>query len=128
MTSCCSFSQGLVPTVQQSKNDTTYCFTASQTKRIAKIIAVQMDCDSISKEQDETINLLQKKGQKQDSSIANLEMKIMNLNQIEGNNTMNIFLLEKTIEVQNKLLKRSKFHKVLLSIGLGTVTTIAIIK
>ena len=87
-----------------------------------------MDCDSISKEQDETINLLQKKGQKQDSSIANLEMKIMNLNQIEGNNTMNIFLLEKTIEVQNKLLKRSKFHKVLLSIGLGTVTTIAIIK
>ena len=87
-----------------------------------------MDCESIVKEQNETIVLLQKKTKKKESEIGYLELKNMNLNTLQKNNKTSMLQLEKTIEAQKKMLKKIKLHKILLSIGLGTVTTIAIIK
>jgi hypothetical protein len=108
--------------------DTSFCFTITQSKQIAKKIVSNNYCDSVTIVQDEKIGLLNALTENKDSTITNLKWKIVNLNTMQKNNKTSIGHYEKTIATQKKLLKRSQFHKMLLSVGLGVVTVIAIAK
>lgn len=118
----------MTPIVQQLNEDTIFCFTIAQSKQIAQKIATTHYCDSVVTVQEEKIGLLNTLTVNKDSMITHLKWKMTNLHIIQQNNELSMGHYEKTIQLQEKLLKRSKFHKVLLSIGLGVVTTIAIIK
>ena len=128
MTSCSCFSQNLnlKPTVQQIKGDTLFCFTIAQSKEIAEHIERGFYQDSIASRLELENTRLYLIFNKQDSVISMLELKANNLESITRNQTVNIELLNSTIQIQKKKLKRSKLHKTLLSIGLGAAIAITI--
>ena len=127
MTSCSCFSQNLKPTVQQINEDTVFCFTIGQSKEIAKRIESGAYKDSIATRLELENSRLHLIAQKKDTTISSLETKIANLDTINRNQVVNIDLLNTTIKSQQRKIKRSKFHKALLSIGLGILAVIAII-
>jgi hypothetical protein len=106
--------------------DTLFCFTIPQSKVLAKQIQSNTYCDSLIGEQEVLIGLLEKSGITKDNINNQLETKIVNLNTINQNQDSETQLLEKYLEVKEKKLKRSKTHRVLLSIGLGIMTILAI--
>ena len=125
--SCCAFSQGLKPTVQQINEDTVFCFTIVQSKEIAKRIESGIYQDSIATRLELENSRLHLITQKQDSTIQSLEAKMTNLDTINRNQEVNIELLNNTITVQQQKIRRGKWHKTLLGIGLGILTVIAIV-
>lgn len=125
--SCSAFSQDLKPIVQELNGDTLFCFTISQSKEIAKRIQSNTYCDSLILEQQELVELLDKLNTTKDSITTGLEKKVWNLEQMNQNQENNIELLEKSLEVKDKKLKKSKAHKILLGIGLGLMTTLVIV-
>ncbi len=66
--------------------------------------------------------------QKKDKSISYLKLKINNLHTINQNQEQIIQHLNTTLIHQQRKIKRGKFQKLLLSVGLGVLTTIIIIK
>lgn len=125
--SCSAFSQDLKPTVQQIDEDTVFCFTIGQSKEIAKRIESGIYKDSIATRLELENSRLHLIAQKQDSTIQTLETKVVNLDTISRNQEVNIGLLNNTIQAQQRKIKRGKWHKTLLSIGLGILTVIAIV-
>lgn len=126
--SCSIFSQGLKPIVQQIDSDTFFCFTINQSKEIAKHIASGISKDSIVNRLELESSKLFLVTQKQDSTIHFLEVMQGNLNTINQNEKNHIGLLTNTINDQQRTIKRSRFHKVLLGVGMGIMTIIAISK
>lgn len=124
--SCTAFSQDLTPTVQQLHGDTLFCFSIPQSKEIAKRLQANTYCDSVVSEQEKLVGLFEELKQTEDSINCQLETKILNLEQINQNQGNNIQLLEKTITVKDQKLKKSKAHKILLGIGLGLMTILAV--
>jgi hypothetical protein len=122
------FSQGLKPTVQHIDSNIFFCFTINQSKEIGKRIASGISKDSIATRLEIESSRLFLVTQKQDITISLLENKIDNLGTINQNQEINIGLLNNTIKGQKQKIKRSRFHKVLLGIGLGVMTAIAISK
>ena len=127
MMSCFAFSQDLKPTVQQIDEDTVFCFTIHQSKEIAKRIESGTYKDSIATRLELENSRLHLIAQKQNSTIQTLETKVVNLNTINQNQEVNIELLNSTIEVQQRKIRRNKWHKALLGIGLGILTAITIV-
>ncbi len=126
--SCSIFSQGLKPIVQQIDSDTVFCFTINQSKEIAKHIASGISKDSIVNRLELESSKLFLVTQKQDSTIHFLEVMQGNLNTINQNQKNHIGLLNNTINDQQRKIKRSRFHKILLGVGMGIMTVIAISK
>lgn len=124
--SCSSFSQGLTPIVQELNDDTIFCFTISQSKVIAQRIEANEWCDSITIAQDELIMLFDQTIEVNDSVVGSLEQKMRHMEQISHNQEMSMVLLNKTINVQERKLKRSKTHKLLMGVGLGIMTVLVI--
>jgi len=124
--SCFAFSQGLKPIVQQINEDTVFCFTIRQSKEIAKRIESGIYKDSIATRLELENSRLHLITQKQDSTIQTLESKVFNMDTITRNQQVNIELLNTTILAQEKKIKRGKWHKTLLGIGMGILTAIAI--
>ena len=114
------------PIVQELNGDTLFCFTIPQSKEIAKRIQSNAYCDSLMVEQQELVELLDELNTTKDSITTGLEKKVWNLEQMNQNQGDNIELLERTLEVKDKKLKKSKTHKILLGIGLGLMTILAI--
>ena len=127
MTSFSCFSQNLKPTVQQIDNDTVFCFTISQSREIAKRIESGLYKDSIASRLEQENTRLHLIALKKDTAISSLETKVLNLDSINRNQEVNIELLNTTIRAKDRKIKRSKFQKALLGIGLGVITMIAII-
>lgn len=127
MMSCSAFSQGLKPTVQQINEDTVFCFTIGQSKEIAKRIESGTYKDSIATRLELENSRLHLLAQKKDTTISSLEAKVSNLDTINRNQVVNIELLNTTIQSQERKIRRGKFHKTLLGIGLAIITAIAII-
>jgi hypothetical protein len=125
--SCSCFSQGLTPIVQELNGDTFFCFTINQSKVIAGYIEEKIWCDSMMIEQDKWAELVNQTIETNDSLVGGLEQKIKNMQQLYDNGQMSIELLNKTIAIQDRKIKRSKAHKVVLGVALG-VTTILLIK
>lgn len=125
--SCSAFSQGLKPTVRQIDEDTVFCFTIGQSKEIAKRIESGIYKDSIATRLEAENSRLHLITQKQDSTIQTLETKMANLDTINMNQETGIGLLNETIQTQKQKIKRGKWHKTLLGIGLGILTVLAII-
>ena len=125
--SCSAFSQGLKPTVQQINEDTVFCFTIGQSKEIAKRIESGTYKDSIATRLELENSRLHLVVQNKDSTIYSLESKVDNLDTINRNRQVNIGLLNTTIQSQERKIRRGKFHKTLLAVGLGIITIIAII-
>lgn len=128
MMSFSCFSQNLKPTVHQINEDTVFCFTIGQSKEIAKRIESGSYKDSIASRLEQENVRLSLISAKNDSTILSLEQKILNLEGISQNQNVNIKLLNKTLQIQERKIKRGNFHKTLLGIGLGVVTVIAISK
>jgi len=124
--SCSAFSQGLTPTVQVLDGDTVFCFTIPQSKEIAKKIEANQWCDSMIVAQGEMVELLNQSMEVQDSVTASLQWKMKNLEVINQNQTTNMDYLKESLKAKDKKLKKSKVHKVLLGIGLGLMTILAI--
>ncbi len=114
------------PTVQQLNGDTLFCFTLPQSKVIAKRIQGSVYCDSLIWEQDSLVTLLGQQNMVKDSINASLSTMILNLEQINQNQGTSIELLETTIQAKDKKLKKGKVHKILLGVGLGIMTILAI--
>ncbi|MBL4574826.1 MAG: hypothetical protein JKY51_01840 [Opitutaceae bacterium] len=126
--SCSTFSQGLKPIVQQIDTNIVFCFTISQSKEIAKRIASGAYKDSIATRLELESSRLFLVTQKQDSTIYFLELKQGNMNTMSQNQKVHIGLLNNTINDQQHKIKRSRFHKILLGVGMGIMTVIAISK
>ncbi|HEY9084016.1 MAG TPA: hypothetical protein VIN73_11830 [Vicingaceae bacterium] len=125
--SCSCFSQGLTPTVQKLNGDTLFCFTTSQSKVIAGYIEAKIWCDSLMVEQQQWVELLNQTIETNDSLVNGLEQKIKNMQLLYDNRQTGMELLQKTIRIQEKKLKRSNAHKVLLGVGVGIVTGLLIV-
>ena len=124
--SCSCFSQKLTPIVQELNGDTLFCFTISQSKIIAGYIEEKMWCDSMMIEQDKWAELVNQTIETNDSLVDGLEQKIKNMQQLYENEQTSMDLLNKTITIQDRKIKRSKAHKVLLGVGLGVMTVLVI--
>lgn len=116
----------MTPIVQELHNDTVFCFTISQSKVIAQRIEANEWCDSITIAQDELIMLFDQTIEVNDSVVGSLEQKMRHMEQISHNQEMSMVLLNKTINVQERKLKRSKTHKLLMGVGLGIMTVLVI--
>jgi len=121
-----AFSQGLTPTVQVLNGDIVFCFTIPQSKEIAKRIEANQWCDSMIIAQGEMVELLNQSMGVQDSVAASLQWKMKNLEVINQNQATNMDYLKESLKAKDKKLKKSKVHKVLLGIGLGLMTILAI--
>ena len=124
--SCSAFSQGLTPTVQVLDGDTVFCFTIPQSKEIAKRIEANQWCDSMIIEQEIMAELLNHSIEVKDSLAFHLKGKLKNMEVINQNQETNLDYLNESLKVKDEKLKKSKVHKVLLSIGLGLMTILAI--
>ena len=121
-----AFSQGLTPTVQVLDGDTIFCFTIPQSKEIAKRIEANQWCDSVIVEQEIVVELLNQSIEVKDSLAFQLKGKLKNLEVINQNQETNLDYLNESLKVKDEKLKKSKVHQVLLSIGLGLMTILAI--
>ena len=121
-----AFSQGLTPTVQVLDGDTIFCFTIPKSKEIAKRIEANQWCDSVIVEQEIVVELLNQSIVVKDSLAFQLKGKLKNLEVINQNQETNLDYLNESLKVKDKKLKKSKVHKVLLGIGLGLMTILAI--
>lgn len=121
-----AFSQGLTPTVQVLDGDTIFCFTIPQSKEIAKRIEANKWYDSVIVEQEIVVDLLNQSIVVKDSLAFQLKGKLNNLEVINQNQETNLDYLNESLKVKDEKLKKSKVHKVLLSIGLGLMTILAI--
>ena len=84
-------------------------------------------CDSLLITQEEAIVLLEQLIERKESIIFNLEGKIINLNQVNEHHKASLLHYEEAVRILEKALKRQKFFKTLLSIGVGILTVLAII-
>ncbi len=123
-----SFSQGLSPQVQIIKNDTLFCFTIGQSKTIARHLTNSAYCDSLEGEYVTNIERLNEINKVKDTTIIQLQHKINNLNSIADNNTQSIEKLQDLVEIKDRKLRHSRFHKTLLIIGGGIAGGILLIK
>jgi len=103
-----------------------FCFTIPQSKEIAKRIEANQWCDSMIIAQGEMVELLNQSMGVQDSVAASLQWKMKNLEVINQNQATNMDYLKESLKAKDKKLKKSKVHKVLLGIGLGLMTILAI--
>ncbi len=123
-----SFSQGLSPQVQIIENDTLFCFTIGQSKTIARHLTNSAYCDSLEGEYVTNIGRLNKTIIANDIAIAKLDTMIINLNSIADNNSQSIAKLQDLVEIKDRKLRHSRFHKTLLIIGGGIAGGILLIK
>ena len=123
-----SFSQGLKPIVQQIDKDTFFCFALSQSRKIAQLLEKGFYKDSIASFLISENALLYQSIEKQDQMMALMESKAVNLENINKNQDANISLLEKTLIQKNRKIKRFRFQKRLMGIGLVTLSAIVIMK
>jgi len=121
-----AFSQGLTPTVQVLDGDTVFFFTIPQSKEIAKRIEANQWCDSMMVEQEIMVDLLNHSVAVKDSVAIHLKGKVNNMEVINQNQETNMDYLNESLKLKDEKLKKSKVHKVLLSIGLGLMTILAI--
>jgi len=121
-----AFSQGLTPTVQVLDGDTVFCFTIPQSKEIAKRIEANQWCDSMMVEQEIMVDLLNHSVAVKDSVAIHLTRKANNMEVINQNQETNMDYLNESLKLKDKKLKKNKVHKVLLGIGLGLMTILAI--
>ncbi len=118
----------LRPIVHQLQNDTVFCFKIGQARELAKLIVKGQFQDSIASRLEIENFRLFKVLEAKDSTISKLEVKALNIEQITQNQQQSMVLLEKTIQAQNKQIKRTKFQRTLLGLGLGIITVVAIAK
>lgn len=76
--------------------------------------------------QTELVELYNQSIEVNDSIEDYLEQKIRNMELLYENGQTSMDLLNKTITIQDKKIKRSKAHKVLLGVGLGITTALLI--
>ena len=123
---CTAISQDLTPIVQQIDRESHFCFNLKQSRFIAtrlELAVLQKQVlDSIQIREYRWLSLLQEK----DSIINKLELKIVNLETVQHNETVQIEALNKTIQTQHRKLKRSKLERYFLGGGLLIVTGIII--
>lgn len=86
----------------------------------------KLGCDSLMVTQEELAQLFNQTIELNDSIVGDLEQKMQHMEQLYDNQQTSIKLLNKTIRNQEQKLKKSKAHKVLLGVGLGIMTVIAI--
>lgn len=77
-------------------------------------------------EQEIVVELLNQSIEVKDSLAFQLKGKLKNLEVINQNQETNLDYLNESLKVKDEKLKKSKVHKVLLSIGLGLMTILAI--
>lgn len=105
-----------------------FCFTIGQSKTIARHLTNSTYCDSLEGEYVTNIERLNEINKVKDTTIIQLQHKIINLNSIADNNSQSISKLQNLVEVKDRKLRHSRFHKTLLIIGGGIVGGILLIK
>lgn len=122
-----SFSQTLEPSIQIIEDDTLYCFSYNQLNTVGKHLANSRYCDSLEVKYVTNIERLNEINRVKDTTIVQLQHKIINLNTIGNNNVQSIGTLQKLVETKDKKLRRSGTHKKLLTLGLVIIGIVAII-
>jgi len=127
MWSCLSFSQNLTPKVELIQSETHFCFTIPQSRSIAFNLASKIHADSIivvmRKQQFQFKKLIAKK----DTVIAVLQEKNINLNNIQRNNDKQVEELKYILKAKDKTLRKNKFQKKVVGIGLVVISGILIV-
>ena len=128
MTNYMSFSQDLKPKIQQIDGQPHFCFTFSQSLKIAQLLETgTFDADLVNQLTQSNTNYKQLVTQKE--NIINVqEEKIYNLLLVSENCKQSQILWEQRLQSRDKIIKRSKLHKTLLGIGVVLLGTIAITK
>lgn len=119
-------SQNLKPIVQQIDGKSHFCFNLEQSRFIATRLELsefqEQVLDSIQLREYRWLSLLQEK----DSIIHKLELKTFNLEMVHHNETIQIEALNKTIQTQQRKLKRGKLERWFFGGGLLVLTGIII--
>jgi len=116
----------LTPIVQELNKDTLFCFTINQSKVIAGYMEAGIWCDSLMVEQHQWAKLFNQTIAVNDSLVDGLEQKINNMVLLYKNQQTSMDILTKTITLQERKIKRSKAHKLLLGVGMGIMTVVLI--
>ena len=122
-----SFSQGLTPAVQVTDGDTSFCFSISQAKTIARHLTKSVYCDTLLDEQGKEKALLRQAIAKNDSTISTLEEVVDNYESIVKNNDKITGNFNQIIDQKDKQLRKLKFHRFGLSVLVIVITILAII-
>jgi len=122
-----SFSQNLTPVIKTINLDTMLCFTHQQNKIIVKKIKGAIFCDSIVNTQRKTIEYWEALDETKEQINQTQQKQMLIMNQINKNHNQEIGLLNNTVGIQRKKIRRGKRDKVLLSIGLVVVSSLALI-
>lgn len=119
-------SQNLKPIVHRIKSEPHFCFSLEQSRFLATQLELSVFqkqiLDSIQFKEYQWLSLLQKK----DNVIQKLELKIVNLETVNQNENIQIEVLNKTIQTQQRKLKRSKLERWVFGGGLLVLTGIII--
>jgi hypothetical protein len=83
-------------------------------------------CDSLMVEQHQWAKLFNQTIAVNDSLVDGLEQKINNMVLLYKNQQTSMDILTKTITLQERKIKRSKAHKLLLGVGMGIMTVVLI--
>lgn len=123
-----SFSQNLTPKVALIKNEAHFCFTIPQSRFIAFNLASKVHLDSIvvvlKKKQFQMEKLVEKK----EASISVLQEKNENLIKTRRNNDQQIENFKYTLKTKEKTIKKNKFQKKVVGIGIVMISGILIVK
>ena len=106
--------------------DTNFCFTIPQSRLIAEYIIKGQFADTLENQYNKEVKLLEVKAVNDSQIQEKLQLKILNLDSVIGNNEESILILTEQLSQQDKKLKKVKWHK----IALGTawlVTCVAFI-
>lgn len=117
----------LQPIVQQSGNDTLFCFTLSQAKYIARQIEEKRYCDTLTVQLNRQIELQSLFISAKDSIISSQSVMLHNAASIQTNQEQQITTLQKNIQLQEQHILKNKRQKRILSVALVVIGIVAIV-
>lgn len=118
------FSQDLTPKLKKIDQKTHYCFTITQSKAIAEVLAEEKYNDSIVGHLSKINMRLWVLTQKKDSVILFQNDKLNNYARVVDNQDKAIVLFKQSLHLKERQIKRNKRYRILLlisSLALGVL-------
>ncbi len=128
MMSYMSFSQDLKPKLHQIDEQWHFCFTFSQSLKIAELLETGAYNETLVKRLSQSNQRYQVLAKQKDEIIGTQKKKVANLLLVSENYERSQRLWQERLQARDRIIKRSKLHKTLLSIGVVVLGTIVITK
>ncbi len=116
------------PTVSITGTDTVFCWKKWQATTIAQLLEEGRYQKSVNAKLEQDNLSLWEAIRTKDNVIITKEMQVQNLVEIRKINENSILVLEEAMKKNQRKLKKGRFHKGMLSLGMGLLAILAISK